>query len=141
MKPPVAAADPVCETERALKELLAQLVGRYDFPGVIAFVRDALVERALVVTHGNKTNAARLLGVTRQAIQQQAHKRPSLLGGAGRDAIEHRAGAAIDHRRACRDAQLGKDAPQMRANRPLTDLQPVGDLLVQQAIGYEAGDL
>jgi len=68
------------DTERAITDLLAPLVGHYPFQDVVAFVRGALVHRALVVARGNKTNAARLLGVTRQAIQQHAPRAPSLLG-------------------------------------------------------------
>lgn len=66
------------DTERAISELLAPLVGHYPFQDVVAFVRETLVHRALVVAQGNKTNAARLLGVTRQAIQQHAPRVPSL---------------------------------------------------------------
>jgi DNA-binding protein Fis len=142
MKARGLAADPARSshtTERALTELLTHLVGQYPFQTVVAFVRDTLVRQALVAAQGNKTNAARLLGLTRQAIQQHAYKLPSL--GSARGSVQHDPGAAIDHGGAGRDAQLGEDAPQVGAYGPLADMQSVGDLLVQQSVRYEAGNL
>jgi DNA-binding NtrC family response regulator len=48
----------------------AARVGRETLQDVQADVRKAMVEQALAMTEGNRTEAARLLGVTRQAVQQ-----------------------------------------------------------------------
>jgi DNA-binding NtrC family response regulator len=45
-------------------------VGRESFRHVLDRVRRAMAEQALAISAGNKTGAARLLGITRQAVQQ-----------------------------------------------------------------------
>ena len=45
-------------------------VGSASYQEITARVRRAMVERALALTGGSKTGAARLLGVSRQAVQQ-----------------------------------------------------------------------
>lgn len=108
-------------TELALTEVLTPLVGRYGLHAVVTFVRGTLVHQALELSGGNKTNAARLLGVTRQAVQQHAADPPSLSGQA-LPALQHHAGAAVHHGSASGDAQLGEDATQVSAHRPFADL-------------------
>lgn len=109
------------DTERALTEVLTPLVGRYGLHAVVAFVRGTLVHQALGLSSGNKTNAARLLGVTRQAIQQHASDPPSLSGQA-LPTLQHHAGAAVHHGGAGGDTQLGKDATQVGTHGPFADL-------------------
>lgn len=53
----------------------APLVGHQALPEVLARVRSEMTAHALALADGNKTDAARLLGVTRQAVQQLAKKR------------------------------------------------------------------
>jgi two-component system, response regulator RegA len=48
---------------------LVAAVGREPFQTVLAQVRRTMAEQALAVAGGNRTGAARLLGVTRQAVQ------------------------------------------------------------------------
>jgi two-component system, response regulator RegA len=48
---------------------LVAAVGREPFQNVLAQVRRTMAEQALAVSGGNRTGAARLLGVTRQAVQ------------------------------------------------------------------------
>lgn len=45
-------------------------VGRVNFRDVLDRIRRAMAEQALAMAAGNKTGAARLLGITRQAVQQ-----------------------------------------------------------------------
>jgi DNA-binding NtrC family response regulator len=49
---------------------LIAAVGRVNFREVLDRVRRAMAEQALAMAAGNKTGAARLLGITRQAVQQ-----------------------------------------------------------------------
>jgi two-component system, response regulator RegA len=56
-------------TPNYLPHLLAA-VGRESFRQVLERVRRAMAEQALAISAGNKTGAARLLGITRQAVQQ-----------------------------------------------------------------------
>jgi DNA-binding NtrC family response regulator len=49
---------------------LIAAVGRVNFREVLDRVRRAMAEQALAMAGGNKTGAARLLGITRQAVQQ-----------------------------------------------------------------------
>lgn len=49
---------------------LIAAVGRVNFRDVLDRVRRAMAEQALAMAAGNKTGAARLLGITRQAVQQ-----------------------------------------------------------------------
>jgi DNA-binding NtrC family response regulator len=53
-----------------LGALAAGCVGVHSLHDVIAGVRQAMVERALARANGNRTMAAEMLGVTRQAVQQ-----------------------------------------------------------------------
>jgi DNA-binding NtrC family response regulator len=48
----------------------AACVGKETLQDVQAGVRKSMVEQALAMTAGNRTEAARLLGVSRQAVQQ-----------------------------------------------------------------------
>jgi DNA-binding NtrC family response regulator len=49
---------------------LVSAVGQEGMRDILDHVRKALAEQALARSSGNKTGAARLLGVTRQAVQQ-----------------------------------------------------------------------
>lgn len=49
---------------------LLSTVGRESFRSVLDRVRRAMAQQALALSAGNKTGAARLLGITRQAVQQ-----------------------------------------------------------------------
>jgi DNA-binding NtrC family response regulator len=49
---------------------LVAIVGRVGFREVLERVRRSMAEQALAMSAGNKTGAARLLGITRQAVQQ-----------------------------------------------------------------------
>jgi DNA-binding NtrC family response regulator len=66
----VATIDSVLETAPDLSPLLVASVGRRGFQDVQEQVRRTMAEQALAVARGNRTEAARLLGVTRQAVQQ-----------------------------------------------------------------------
>jgi DNA-binding NtrC family response regulator len=62
-KPPPPPADPVAELAReALKS---------DAPDKLQLVESALIEQALRLTDGNKTAAARLLGVHRKVVERR----------------------------------------------------------------------
>lgn len=52
-----------------LAPFLVATVGKQPFQDVLAGVRRTMAEQALAVTGGNRTGAAKLLGVTRQAVQ------------------------------------------------------------------------
>ena len=49
---------------------MVAVVGRTNFREVLDRVRRCMAEQALAMAAGNKTGAARLLGITRQAVQQ-----------------------------------------------------------------------
>jgi two-component system, response regulator RegA len=66
----VATIDSVLEAAPDLSPLLVASVGRRGFREVQEHVRRTMAEQALAVARGNRTEAARLLGVTRQAVQQ-----------------------------------------------------------------------
>jgi two-component system, response regulator RegA len=66
----VATIDSLLETAPDLSPLLVASVGRRGFQDVQEQVRRTMAEQALAVARGNRTEAARLLGVTRQAVQQ-----------------------------------------------------------------------
>ena len=74
---PLSLADFTKTLERILAEApdlvptLVTAVGREPFQNVLTRLRRAMVEQALALSQGNKTVAAKLLGVTRQAVQQQ----------------------------------------------------------------------
>lgn len=59
----------------------AVLVGRAPFQDLMAKMRRAMVEQALALSGGNRTTAARLLGVSRQAVQQQIRDLDVVLPG------------------------------------------------------------
>ncbi|HKU38843.1 MAG TPA: response regulator [Polyangiales bacterium] len=68
------------ELDQVLEQLVEQepdylphmvsIVGRVGFREVLDRVRRSMAEQALAMAAGNKTGAARLLGITRQAVQQ-----------------------------------------------------------------------
>lgn len=60
----------IVEQAPDLAPLLVAAVGRAPFQDVLALVRRSMAEQALALSSGNRTGAARLLGVTRQAVQQ-----------------------------------------------------------------------
>ena len=66
----VATIDSVLDAAPDLSPLLVASVGRRGFREVQEQVRRTMAEQALAVARGNRTEAARLLGVTRQAVQQ-----------------------------------------------------------------------
>jgi two-component system response regulator RegA len=66
----VATIESVLESAPDLSPLLVASVGRRRFQDVQEQVRRAMTEQALALANGNRTEAARLLGVTRQAVQQ-----------------------------------------------------------------------
>jgi two-component system, response regulator RegA len=66
----VATIDSVLERAPDLSPLLVASVGRARFQDVQEQVRRTMTEQALALAGGNRTEAARLLGVTRQAVQQ-----------------------------------------------------------------------
>jgi DNA-binding response OmpR family regulator len=66
----VATIDSILERAPDLSPLLVASVGRRKFQDVQEQVRRTMTEQALALANGNRTEAARLLGVTRQAVQQ-----------------------------------------------------------------------
>jgi DNA-binding NtrC family response regulator len=76
LQKPATVADLTITVEQILSrppEFMPHLiaaVGRVNFRDVLDRVRRAMAEQALAMAGGNKTGAARLLGLTRQAVQQ-----------------------------------------------------------------------
>lgn len=76
LQKPVTVEDLIITLEQVLSrppEFMPHLiaaVGRVNFRDVLDRVRRAMAEQALAMAGGNKTGAARLLGITRQAVQQ-----------------------------------------------------------------------
>lgn len=76
LQKPVTGLDVTVAIEQAMArepEFLPHLVpvvGRAAFREVLDRTRRAMAEQALAMSAGNKTGAARLLGITRQAVQQ-----------------------------------------------------------------------
>ncbi len=66
----VATIDSLLERAPDLSPLLVASVGKRRFQDVQEQVRRTMTEQALALANGNRTEAARLLGVTRQAVQQ-----------------------------------------------------------------------
>jgi two-component system response regulator RegA len=72
---PLSFADFTCTLEGLLAQapdlspLLVAAVGQEPFQDVLEQVRRTMTEQALALSGGNRTTAARLLGVTRQAVQ------------------------------------------------------------------------
>jgi ActR/RegA family two-component response regulator len=73
---PLSLADFMVTVEAVLEKApdyvphLVAVVGHESFRTVLDRVRRAMAEQALALAEGNKTGAARLLGITRQAVQQ-----------------------------------------------------------------------
>ncbi|MEO8183501.1 MAG: helix-turn-helix domain-containing protein [Deltaproteobacteria bacterium] len=63
-----------CNPGSALEAFVAQLVGSRLLLAVQDSVRKAMLREALERTSGNYTQAARLLGVQRQAVQQMVSR-------------------------------------------------------------------
>jgi DNA-binding NtrC family response regulator len=55
--------------------LFADLVGGIGLAGLMAEVREAMTTQALALTKGNRGAAARLLGISRQAVHQALRRR------------------------------------------------------------------
>jgi two-component system response regulator RegA len=78
---PIAMEDLTRSIEEALADrpdleaVVAAYVGRTPMREVVERVRDVMIDRALEQEHGSRTRAARVLGVTRQAVQQAAKER------------------------------------------------------------------
>ena len=66
----VATIESVLDGAPDLSPLLVASVGRRRFQDVQEQVRRTMTEQALALARGNRTEAAKLLGVTRQAVQQ-----------------------------------------------------------------------
>jgi len=54
----------------ALEPILKASVGQWSLPDMRGYVRRVMLDHALAVCDGSRTAAARLLGTTRQAVQQ-----------------------------------------------------------------------
>jgi DNA-binding NtrC family response regulator len=65
-----AAKEAIAQRRSVVPLFAAARVGKETLQDVQAGVRKAMVEQALAMTDGNRTEAARLLGVSRQAVQQ-----------------------------------------------------------------------
>lgn len=65
-----ATVTAIAEQPISLSPHVAAQVGQEAFQDVQANLRRAMVEQALALSKGSRTGAARLLGVTRQAVQQ-----------------------------------------------------------------------
>lgn len=74
---PFSLTDFTVTLERLLSQapdvvpMLVSAVGRQPYQQILMRIRKAMVEQALALSRGNRTVAARLLGVTRQAVQHQ----------------------------------------------------------------------
>lgn len=66
--------DEVLAAPPDLQPLATSWVGRLSMHEVQGRVRRAMVEQALALSDGNRTNASRLLQVTRQAVQQMVRE-------------------------------------------------------------------
>jgi hypothetical protein len=72
------AESPATEAPRdlaLLRQWAAWALGTRSSVALIAEARCALIDEALVRSSGNLTRAARLLGITRQAVQQFSEQR------------------------------------------------------------------
>jgi two-component system, response regulator RegA len=63
-----------------LTPLVKQQVGRAPMRGVTEEVRDEMIEEALALSRGSRAGAAKLLGVSRQAMQQVVRARTKQRG-------------------------------------------------------------
>lgn len=79
---PIALEDLMRSIDEALADrpdltpLIAAHVGQTPLREVVERVRDVMLDEALARTGGSRTAAAKVLGVTRQAVQQAARERP-----------------------------------------------------------------
>lgn len=74
----VAAIDLVHHARVELAPIVRSYVGHADLRDVQDNVRRAMVEQALALANGNRSVAAKLLRVTRQAIQKYVRAQPKL---------------------------------------------------------------
>jgi DNA-binding NtrC family response regulator len=58
-----------------LDALASSFVGYASLPDVQGRVRKAMLDQAMALSEGNRSRAAELLGVSRQAVQQSLHRR------------------------------------------------------------------
>lgn len=65
-----AAIETGCDEDTPLEPAIAERVGRIPMRDLQRQVRNVMVHEALARAHGNRSGAARLLSVTRQAVQQ-----------------------------------------------------------------------
>jgi DNA-binding NtrC family response regulator len=65
-----AAIETGCDEDTPLEPAIAERVGRVPMRDLQRQVRNVMVREALARAHGNRSGAARLLNVTRQAVQQ-----------------------------------------------------------------------
>jgi DNA-binding NtrC family response regulator len=78
---PIALEDLMRSIDEALADrpnlspLVVAHVGHTPLREVIDQVRDTMLDEALARSHGSRTGAAKVLGVTRQAVQQAARER------------------------------------------------------------------
>jgi len=68
------AVESACCRPPDLEPMLRSTVGRVGIRDLQRRVRDVMLRQALAISRGNLSSAARLLGVTRQAIQQMAKR-------------------------------------------------------------------
>ena len=68
-----------------LEPLVVAAVGHKPLRGVQGDVRRAMVDQALARAEGNRSEAARLLSVSRQAVQQMVHERQGRKRSRGSD--------------------------------------------------------
>ena len=106
---PIALEDLMRSIEEALADrpdlepAIAAHVGQTPMREVVDRVRDVMIDEALAREHGSRTRAAKVLGVTRQAVQQRfhaPHKRygPETMTEDLRAAMTHVKRAAVQHR-------------------------------------------
>jgi DNA-binding NtrC family response regulator len=67
----------------ALEPMLKASVGQWSLPDMRGYVRRVMLDHALAVCAGSRTAAARLLGTTRQAVQQATRPQAKALNGSG----------------------------------------------------------
>lgn len=66
----IATIESILESVPELDSLISAQVGKRTYSDVLFKVRQTMVEQALAKCNGNKVKAAKLLNVTRQAVQQ-----------------------------------------------------------------------
>jgi len=70
----VVTIDAMLSHPPSIEPLLKSQVGRVPFQRIQQSVRKTMLEQAISISKGNRTHAARLLNVSRQAIQQMIHE-------------------------------------------------------------------